>query len=80
MEHFGCESLLDFCEQEKAPLLVVSGHLHEGGGTVTTNTRTVFCNASTLNVHYNVSAPNPPVVLDMPRPVRAQNSSAEKYE
>jgi len=64
MEHFGDADLLDWIEEYK-PMLSISGHLHESYG-VTTNGNTVFLNASSLNVKYDFSRPNMPMVIDVP--------------
>ncbi len=60
----GCIELLDWVEKF-APKVHVFGHIHEGYG-VTTNGRTTFVNASTLNLAYDVRKPNPPVIIDLP--------------
>lgn len=62
----GCWDLLDFVES-RPPLLHVFGHIHEGYGA-TTNGRTVFANASSMNYHYDVRALHPPMVIDVPVP------------
>ena len=69
MGHYGCGELLDWVEAHP-PRVHVFGHIHEGYGA-TTNGKTVFVNASTMNVRYDPLRPNPPIVVDIPRPPAA---------
>ena len=58
----GCADLLDWVEQY-APPFHIFGHVHEGYG-VTTNGRTTFINASSLDALYNKKAMHAPIVFD----------------
>jgi predicted phosphodiesterase len=64
--HQGCADLLDYVERYQ-PRLHVFGHIHESYGA-TTNGRTVFLNASTLNLQYDERRPRPPLVFDVAKP------------
>jgi Icc-related predicted phosphoesterase len=64
--HQGCWDLLDFVEAFP-PSVHIFGHIHEGHGA-TTNHKSVFVNASTMNVRYDPDAPNRPIVIDVPLP------------
>ena len=62
----GCADLLDFVEMFK-PRVHIFGHIHEAYGA-TTNGKTLFVNASTLNLQYDERHPRPPVVFDVALP------------
>ncbi|NRS87458.1 Icc-related predicted phosphoesterase [Flavobacterium sp. 7E] len=57
----GCEMLLKKVNQIK-PKLHVFGHIHEGYGIIE-NGKTIFANASSVNVHYQMV--NAPIVLEI---------------
>lgn len=58
----GCADLLDWVEGNN-PKIHVFGHIHEGYGA-TTNGRTLFLNASSVDENY--TGINPPMVIDIP--------------
>ena len=74
----GCADLLDYCEGPAAPLLHVCGHIHEGYG-VTTNGKTLFMNASTMNLMYDKKRPQQPMVVDVPRDPGARAQWRKKF-
>jgi len=61
----GCLDLLTEVQNRVKPKYHVFGHIHEGYG-VTTDSKTVYVNASTCNHSY--SPINPPIVFDLPIP------------
>ena len=68
----GCWDLLDFVEAHP-PKLHVFGHIHESFG-VTTNGKTAFVNASTMNFNYDVRRLRKPLVFDVPVAGNAEGS------
>jgi len=60
----GCWDLLDFVEAHP-PKLHVFGHIHESFGC-TTNWKTLFVNACTMNYRYDVRRLRKPIVVDVP--------------
>ena len=64
--HQGCWDLLDFVEAHP-PVAHIFGHIHEGYG-VTTNGKSLFVNASTMNYKYERHRPQAPMVIDVPLP------------
>lgn len=65
----GCADLLDWVEAHP-PKVHIFGHIHEGYG-VTTNNKTIFINASTLDERYDKHHMNAPVVFDVPLPAKS---------
>jgi predicted phosphodiesterase len=61
--HQGCADLLDYVEAFP-PQVHVFGHIHESYGA-TTNGKTLFLNASTLDVNYDEKHPRQPLVVDV---------------
>lgn len=59
----GCASLLRHVQQRVRPRLHMFGHIHEGYGC-SFDGKTLFVNASSLNVQYEVT--NVPIVIDLP--------------
>lgn len=50
-QHVGCKDLLHYTKKIK-PKLHVFGHIHEHGGLMKSNGKTLFVNASSLDEHY----------------------------
>jgi len=62
----GCLNLLSEIQKRIKPKFHLYGHIHEAYG-ITTDTKTVFINASNCNIKYERNNLNPPIVFDLPR-------------
>lgn len=60
----GCPNLLHHVQQRVQPRLHVFGHIHEDAGWVGFDGRTMFCNASNVDLKYR--AVHAAVVMDVP--------------